>query len=389
MIRYSKNVAALTPSATLALRARAKKLQSEGRSIVDLSAGEPEYPTPAVACEAGIQSIRDGHTGYPPTAGIPALREAIVDYVAETTDHPSGSAADVVVSAGVKQALFNVSFCLFEAGDEVLVPAPYWPTYLAIIRLAGATPVVVPTSFEQGFRLDPDALETARTDRTVGLMLNSPGNPSGAVYPLDVMAQVASWADRHGIWTLSDEIYRRLCFIGDRAPSIFDVEDRSERVVMLDGVSKSFAMTGWRIGFSLGPTEVMGKVSALQSQTTSGAAAPSQYAAAAMYGERDQRESAIGYFYDKIAARRDAAAVTLSGLSRLNAPKPDGGIYVFAQLADGGDSKSVAEDLLMNAGVACVPGDPFGAPGFLRFNLAVAEDTLDEGLRRLTAYFGE
>ena len=387
MIRYSDNVGTLTPSATLALRARAKQLQAEGRSVVDLSAGEPEFPTPAVASESAIQSIHDGHTGYPPTAGIPRLREAIASYLAQTTEHPTGSAADVIVSAGVKQALFNVVFCLFQAGDEVLVPAPYWPSYPAIIRLAGATPVVVPTACEDGWRLDPGALERARTDRTVGLMLNSPGNPSGAVYPVDVMTEVASWASRHGVWILSDEIYRRLCYLEEPATSVFDVAERSERVVLLDGVSKSFAMTGWRVGFAVGPGELIARTSALQSQTTSGAASASQYAAAAMYDQREEREAAIRKHRNLIAARRDTAATALAGLSRLESPKPDGAIYLFARLVDGSDSRAVAEDLLLNAGVACVPGDPFGAPGFLRFNLAVAEDTLAEGLHRLTAYF--
>jgi len=293
-----------------------------------------------------------------------------------------------MVSAGVKQALFNVAFCLFQAGDEVLVPAPYWPSYLAIIRLAGATPVVVPTSHENGFRLDPEALENVRTERTVGLMLNSPGNPSGAVYPFEDMRDVASWASRHGVWILSDEIYRRLCYLDEAAPSVFDLPDRSDRVVLLDGVSKSFAMTGWRVGFAVGPGELIKKTSALQSQTTSGAAAPSQYAAAAMYANVSERETAIQEYKHVIAARRDLACDTLAGLARLDAPRPDGAIYLFARLTDGGDSKTVAEDLLMNAGVACVPGDPFGAPGFLRFNLAVAEDTLTEGLRRLEAFFG-
>jgi aspartate aminotransferase len=389
MIPFSENISTLTPSATLALSARAKQLQAEGRSVIDLSAGQPEFPTPAVASEAAIQSIHDGRTGYPPTAGIPSLRQAIVDYLAQTTEHSHCAVGDVIVSAGVKQALFNVAFCLFQAGDEVLVPAPYWPTYPAIIRLAGATPVIVPTAYEDGFQLDPEALERARTDRTVGLMLNSPGNPSGAVYSLDVLTDVASWASRHGIWILSDEIYRRLCYISESAPSVYDVADRAERVVLLDGVSKSFAMTGWRIGFAVGPSELIAKASALQSQTTSGAASPSQYAAAAMYGDVESREAAIREYRGLIADRREMAAEALAGLTRLETPKPDGAIYLFTRLSDGGDSMAVAEDLLMNGGVACVPGDPFGAPGFLRFNLAVEEDTLAEGLRRLTAFFGE
>ena len=181
-MRFSKNIASLVPSATLAISARAKKMRAAGESVINLSAGEPSFPTPDVAIQAGLEYVRSGKAGYPPTPGIPGLRTAVASYVNQTTAHEGVEPSNVLISAGVKQALFNACFCLFESGDEVLVPAPYWPTYLATLELAGATPVVVPTRWEEGFRLDVATLERLRTPATRGLFLNSPGNPSGDVY---------------------------------------------------------------------------------------------------------------------------------------------------------------------------------------------------------------
>ncbi|MFQ5746855.1 MAG: pyridoxal phosphate-dependent aminotransferase [Gemmatimonadota bacterium] len=386
-MRFSSHVSSLEPSATLALRARARRLAAEGRSVVDLSAGEPTFPTPTFAAEAAVESIRAGRTGYPPTQGIPELRTAIADYLAGTTAHGALAPEDVLVSCGAKQALFNCVFSLIDAGEEVLVPAPFWPSYDPIVRFAGGRPVVVPTRWQEGFVVDPAALEAARTPATRALILNSPANPTGAVIPEERLSEIAAWCDRHGIWLLADEIYRRLSYGEGAAPSVLDLapDVRGERIVMLGGVSKSFSMTGWRIGFAAGPGGLIARATALQSQTTSAAAGPSQYAAAAAYASRE-REPTIGEFVRILGERRRLGLELLGQVPGFRLVPPDGAIYLFPRVPDGVASAALAEGLLERAGVACVPGDAFGAPGFLRFNFAVREKELREGLERTRAY---
>lgn len=384
---FSTNVAQLEPSATLALAARARKLKSRGVPIVDLSAGEPQYPSPAFAARAAIDAIASGKTGYPPTPGLPELRSAIAGYLAETTGEAGIDPAQVIVGAGVKQALFNCCYTLFGPGDEVLVPSPYWPSYPTIVRLAGAEPVTVSTTWEDEFLVSVDQLESARTDRTRGLLLNSPANPSGAVYDLQRLGAILAWAREHGLWVLSDEIYRRLEY-GGRVPSVFDVPERSERTVLLDGVSKAFCMPGFRIGYAVGPAELIKKMGDLQGQTTSGAVGPSQVAAAAALGRSEPREAFISDLLDTLGELRDLGLGALGEIDALEVRPPSGALYFYARLRDRGTpSLEVAEKLLTEANVACVPGEPFGSPGHVRFNFAVEKSVLEEGLRRIAAFF--
>jgi len=387
-VEFSANVARLEPSATLALAARARELRARGVPVVDLSAGEPKYPTPGYAARAGIEAIEAGRTGYPPTPGVPELRAAIARYLAETTAATGVSPGEVLVSAGVKQALFNCCYCLFGPGDEVLVPAPYWPSYTTIVELARATPVIVESDWESGFLIDPDRLEAARTPRTRGLLLNSPGNPTGAVYDSAALAAIVRWSERHGIWVLSDEIYRRLTY-GDPAPSLFDVPDRSPRTVLLDGVSKAFCMPGWRIGYAVSSPDLVARAADLQGQTTSGAVGPSQEAAAAALGRTTEREEFVRGLVARLRGLRDTGVAALAELEALDVRAPAGALYFYVRLRDGGrTSMEVAEALLREHAVACVPGEPFGSPGHLRFNFAVEEAELEEGLQRIRTFFG-
>lgn len=384
---FSPNVATLKPSATLALAARARALRAEGVPVVDLSAGEPKFGTPEYAARAGIESIRAGKTGYPPTQGLPELREAVAAYLAESTAAGGIDPAQVLVSAGVKQALFNVCYSLFGEGDEVLVLAPYWPSYPTIVELTGATPVVVDTTWDEGFLATPDRLEGARTSRTRGLLLNSPGNPTGSVYDLEALTSIASWAEEHGIWVISDEIYRRLRY-ENPVPSLLDVPELTERAVHLDGVSKSFCMPGWRIGYAVGPRDLIKKAADLQSQTTSGAVGPSQYAATAALGQSELREDWVRRLTQRLAGLRDRGLEGLGALSALDVRSPPGGLYFYARLHDPATgSLEVAERLLKEEAVACIPGEPFGSPGHLRFNFAVEEEVLEEGLARIRSFF--
>lgn len=386
-MEFSANVTRLEPSATLALAARARGLKARGVPVIDLSAGEPKYRTPGYAARAGIEAIEAGRTGYPPTPGLPDLRGAIARYLVETTAASEVSPGSVVVSAGVKQALFNCCFCLFGPGDEVLVPAPYWPSYPTIVELARATPVVVESDWESGFLVDPDRLEQARTPHTRGLLLNSPGNPTGAVYDVDSLAGIVEWADRHGIWVLSDEIYRRLSY-GNPAPSLFDLPGPYPRGVLLDGVSKAFCMPGWRIGYAVGPRELLARTADLQGQTTSGAVGPSQEAAAAALGRSEEREAFVRDLVTRLGGLRERGVAALSELDALGVRAPAGALYFYVRLEDTGRaSMDVAEALLGEQAVACVPGEPFGSPGHLRFNFAVEEAELEEGLARIRTFF--
>jgi aspartate aminotransferase len=388
-VNFSPNVSALKPSATLALAARAKELKRSGIPVVDLSAGEPAYGTPPYAADAGIQAIRDGHTGYPPTPGTLSLREAIASYLVETTGASEVDPAGVLVSAGVKQALFNCAYVLFGSGDEVLIPSPYWPSYPSIVELAGARPVIVETTWEEGFVPTPASLEAARTENTRGLMINSPSNPTGAVYDQDQFGAIANWCDEHGIWLFSDEIYRRMSYECS-APSTYDLGAAPERMVLFDGVSKAFCMPGWRIGFAVGPAEVMKKAADLQSQTTSGAMHPAQHAAAAALGQSAVREEWIGTLVHRLAGLRAQGLELLSDVAGVEVFPPDGAIYFFVKLTDAkapANSLEVAEQLLQEAQVASIPGEPLGSPGYLRFNFAVEEDVLEEGLTRVREFF--
>ncbi|WP_419162072.1 pyridoxal phosphate-dependent aminotransferase [Candidatus Palauibacter sp.] len=385
---FSSNVAQLEASPTLALAARARKLKADGVDVVDLSAGEPQYPAPAYAARAGIRAVEEGKTGYPPTAGLPELRDAIARYLRETTASATVDPASVIVGAGVKQALFNCCYALFEPGHEVLVPAPYWPSYPAIVGLSGAEPVVIDTGWDTAFLPSVEDLEAARTPHTRGLMLNSPGNPTGAVIPGDLLRDILMWADRHGIWVLSDEIYRRLSYDGP-APSVFDVAERGERTVLLDGLSKAFCMPGFRIGYAVGPPDLVRKMSDLQGQTTSGAVGPSQYSAAAALGESGAREAFVADLVSKLARLRDLGLTAFNGIGAIEAKPPDGALYFYGRLADpAASSLAVAEQLLVEASVACMPGEPFGSPGYLRFNFAVEPEVLEEGMTRLADFFG-
>jgi aspartate/methionine/tyrosine aminotransferase len=386
-VQFSVNVAQLEPSATLALAARARQLKAEGVPVVDLSAGEPKFPAPGFAMRAAMDAIAAGRTGYPPTPGLPELREAVSQYLEETTSRGPIDPTGVLVGAGVKQALFNCSYALFGPGDEVQIPAPYWPSYTAIVQLAGATPVIVDSTWNDGFLVDVDQLEAARTDRTRGLFLNSPGNPTGAVYDTTTLTAILEWADRHGIWVLSDEIYRRLGYV-DAVPSVFDVDGVPERVVLLDGISKAFCMPGFRIGYAVGPHELIKKASDLQGQTTSGAVGPSQMAAAAALGRTEEREAFLADLVGKLTLRREQGLAGLQKIEALEVRPPDGSIYFYARLVDDSrTSMDVAEALLRDHAVASVPGEPFGSPGYLRFNFAVERETLDEGIRRIGDFF--
>ncbi|HJR53488.1 MAG TPA: pyridoxal phosphate-dependent aminotransferase [Gemmatimonadota bacterium] len=382
------NLAGIEESATLGMTARAAALAREGRSVVSLSAGEPDFATPEYIREAGVRAIRDGHTHYPPAAGLRALREAIATHVADVDGAPCAS-AEVLVSAGAKQALFEAFFTLFGPGDRVLVPAPFWVSYPAMARLARAEPVIVETRAEDGWKLTPETLEDAGADGARGLVLNSPSNPTGAMYDaaeLDALLEVAA---RHGIWIVSDEIYREIRYREPYA-SLAAWRGEYDRIVVVDGFSKAYAMTGWRVGYAVGPADVVEAMTTLQGHVNTNTALPCQYAALAALAEEAARRAAVGAMVEAFAARRALLLSAFEGVPGIHPLPPDGAFYLWVDArqwcaALGGDSEALCYDLLDHEGLALVPGSAFGVEGYVRLSFAAAEPVLEDAVGRLAA----
>lgn len=389
-MEFSQNVSALQPSATIAVSTLAKKLRAEGRDIVDLSAGQPDFDTPAFIAEAGIQGIKDGYTRYTPTPGIPALREAIAaTYQARTGKKTDGSW--IVVSSGAKHSLFNAIFTLFGPGEEVLVPVPYWTSYPEIVGLSRAKTVPVLGSEDLDFRLTPQELQAAATSQSRGLLLCSPSNPSGAVYSLDELGAISEWARDRGIWIIADEIYRLINFKGEGpAPSILDLPEESRApFVVVDGASKAFAMTGWRIGHSYSDPAVAKKMADLQSHMTSNPSSPAQMAALAAYKDWQRSMGEVGRMVEAFRRRRDLATRLFDDLlPGFSYVKPDGAFYLYFRVdslfgEDMEGSGAVCTWLLEEAEIALVPGIAFGDDRYVRMSYATSDQLLEEGIRRL------
>ncbi len=380
--RRAKRIAAMEISEIVQLSERAAALRAAGKDVVALSTGEPDFPTPAHVIEAAHNAALAGKTRYPATLGTPDLRDAI----ARGNDVRR---AEVIVSTGAKQVLANAMLATLDAGDEVIMPAPYWTSYSDIVAMAGGTPVVLPCGMEQGFKLRPEQLEAAITPRTRWLMLNSPSNPSGAIYNADEQRALADVLDRHPhVMSLVDEIYAHLSFepftsFKQIAPEL------AERMLVVNGVSKAYSMTGWRIGWGIGPADLIRAMGAVQGQITSGACSISQAAAlAALTGD----QALLGDRLQRLRQRRDKVVAALNALPGVHCPTPDGAFYVFPNIAGAMEMGGYASDadlcsaLLDEAGVAIVPGRAFGLPGHARLSFAYADAELDAGLDRMSAH---
>ncbi|MCJ7627861.1 MAG: pyridoxal phosphate-dependent aminotransferase [Longimicrobiales bacterium] len=388
-MEFSENIGRLQPSATLAVSALAKQLKAEGRDIIDLSAGEPDFDTPEWISNAAVQGIRDGKTRYTQAPGMPQLRKAI----ARDLHLRFGKEVDwngVVVSNGAKHSLFNACFSLFGPGDEVLIASPYWTSYPQMVTLSRAEPVFVSGAEERDFLLTPEDLESAFSDRTKGLILCSPSNPTGGVYAYEELRAVAEWARDRGVWLLADEIYHYINFEGDGAAAgILDLPQESlGPFVLIDGVSKAFAMTGWRIGFTYSSVDLAKKMSAFQSHTTSNPASPSQEAALAAFSDRDRVGADVRRMVEAFRRRRDLVASLFDELlPGLPYVKPHGAFYLYFRVdslfREGmTDSSAVCTWLLEKAGIAMVPGVAFGDDRYVRMSYATSDALLDDGIRR-------
>lgn len=389
--RISRRVAAIAPSATLAVDAKAKALKAAGEPVIGFGAGEPDFATPAHIVEAAIAACSDPASHrYSPAPGLPALREAI----AAKTMRDSGfevSPEQVVVTNGGKHAVYNTAQVLLDAGDEMLLPAPYWTTYPEPVALAGATTTVLPTDAASGFRVTVDQLESARTARTKALMFVSPSNPTGAVYPRDEIEAIGAWAAEHGIWILADEIYEHLVYGDAEHHSMATlVPEIADRCVILNGVAKTYAMTGWRVGWLIAPLDVAKAASTLQSHQTSNVANVAQKAAlAAVSGPLD----AVVEMRTAFDRRRRTMVELLGAIDGVECLEPEGAFYAFPSFEGvlgreiGGriptTTLELADILLEEAKVAIVPGEAFGAPGYARLSFALGDDDLAEGIGRI------
>ncbi len=390
-MEYSPNISLLRPSATIAVSSLAKRLRAEGRDIIDLSAGEPDFDTPAWISEAAIEGIHAGKTRYTPTPGMPELRRAIAGYLESVAGRPLNWEG-VVVGNGAKQSLFNVVFALFGPGDEVLVATPYWTSYPQMVSLARAEPVTVSGSPDRNFLLTPADLDAACTDRTKGLMLCSPCNPTGAVYSQEELQAITEWARDRDVCLVVDEIYREIYFGDDRAaaPSILELpEGALGQHVLIDGASKAFAMTGWRIGFSYSDVETAKKLNSLQSHTTSNAAAPSQMAALSAFGDPARARGAAQEMVAAFRRRRDLVAGLLRDLlPELAFVEPTGAFYFFIRVdslfRDGiAGSAELCTWFIEETGVAMVPGVAFGDDRYVRISFATSDELLQEAIERV------
>lgn len=389
--KLSRNLEHLRPSETMAISQEAQRRKAAGEDVIDLSAGEPDFGTPKLASEAGIKAIQQGKTHYPPNAGILELRAAAARQLSLLSGGRPVNADNVVVSSGAKQSIFNACFALFGPGDKVLVPAPAWVSYPQMIHLARATPVLVPGDVEWSLKVSADDLEAAADASTAGLILSSPVNPTGAVYTRAELKSIVEWARKRNAWVISDEIYRRIHYGSGPAPSVLDLpDDLLERVVVVSGVSKTYAMTGWRIGFAVAPAQVAKAMAAFQTHVTSGASHPAQYAAAAALTD-ERVEADVGRMIEAFRNRRDlVVSYFREHLAGVEFVEPLGAFYFFFRV-DGffGDGLSSAagfcERLLAEQAVALVPGEGFGDPRWVRMSYAASERDLERALERISS----
>ena len=389
--RISTRIAAIAPSATLAVDAKAKALQAAGEAVIGFGAGEPDFPTPEAIVEAAVAACRDPRNHkYSPAAGLPDLREAIAVKTARDSGYEV-TASQILVTNGGKHALFNSFATLLDPGDEVLLPAPYWTTYPESIALAGGVPVAIGTTAASGFRVTIEQLDAACTPATKALVFVSPSNPTGAVYDPAEIEAIGRWAVERGLWVVTDEIYEHLTY-GDATfasmPNL--VPELADRCVVVNGVAKTYAMTGWRVGWMIAPTDVIAASTNLQSHATSNVDNIAQRAAlAAVSGDL----AAVDMMRAAFDRRRTTMVSMLSAIDGVVCPVPQGAFYCFPYVdgllgrSYGGSTPTTslefADLLLDEAKVAVVPGEAFGAPGYLRFSFALGDEALVEGISRI------
>nr|WP_287412091.1 pyridoxal phosphate-dependent aminotransferase [Pseudodesulfovibrio sp.] len=383
-MRISDRLTRIKPSATLAVNAKALELRAQGREVISLAVGQPDFDTPAHVCDAAKAALDEGFTRYTPVPGIPELREAVAGYY--TKFYGAKACADnAIVSNGGKQVLYNLLMAVVNPGDEVLIPAPYWVSYPAMVQLVDGVSVFVPTTAEEKYLVTVEALEAARTDKTRVLALNSPSNPTGCCYTQEQLEAIAKWARDNDIFIISDEVYDRLVYAPFEPVSLAKTwEAYPETIAIVGALSKSFCMTGWRVGYALAHEGLVKAMSKIQGQSTSNINSITQKAAlAALNGPWD----IVDEMKEAFVRRRDLAYEIITGWGA-KCPKPDGAFYLFPVLdqfytEDAPDSAAMCTKILEEAGVALVPGSAFGDDKCIRFSYAVDDETLKDALSRV------
>jgi aspartate aminotransferase len=381
---------AVSPSLTLAMNSRAKQMKGEGIDVISFAAGEPDFPTPPHIREAGKRAIDECKTYYTPASGIPELKAAVVKKLREENGL-SYEMDEVIISCGAKHSVYNALSALVDEGDEVIIPAPYWVSYSEMVSMCGGASVFVPSREDNGFKIRPEDLHEAVTPKARVLILNSPCNPTGAVYGRDELLELARFLQETEIIVLSDEIYEKIVYDGNEHVSIASLtETMKDRTVVVNGMSKAYSMTGWRIGYAAGPSQVIQAVGKMQGHTTGNPASISQYAS--LHGlEADS--SFIGEWVEEFKRRKDYVVRSLNGMEGVSCFDPQGAFYVFPRV-DGLLGKvygtrrvdttvELAYYLLEEGRIAVVPGEAFGAPGHIRLSYATSMANIEEGLKRL------
>ena len=396
MLQISRRAAQIAPSATLAIDARAKALKAEGKDVVGFGAGEPDFDTPAYIREAAHRAIDEGKTRYTPVAGTLSLRKKI----AEKFLKDNGLAYDpaqIIVSSGAKQSIFTALSVMVNDGDEVLIPSPYWVSYPEMVKMVGGVPVCVPCRHEDGFRVRPEEIARRVTPKTKVLILNSPSNPNGCVLPRETLEEIAAIAVEKEFYVISDEIYEKLLYDGCEHVSIASLGEKiKEQTVVVNGASKAYAMTGWRIGYAAGPLEIIKAMSAFQSHAASNANSIAQYATEAALSGGEEELAGMVRAFDE---RRKLICSLVNAVPGLAADLPHGAFYVMMDVrgvlgkrCDGSvidSSNAFATLLLESKCVAVVPGEAFGEPGFVRLSYAVSEEKIREGVRRMAEFVAQ
>jgi aspartate/methionine/tyrosine aminotransferase len=397
MARISARIASISESATLAVDAKAKALKAEGRPVIGFGAGEPDFPTPDYIVQAAAAACKEPRFHkYTPAGGLPELKEAVAEKTLRDS-HFEVAGSQVLITNGGKHAVYEAFATLLDPGDEAILPAPYWTTYPEAIKLAGGVPVIVTADETTGYLVDVEQLEAARTEKTKLLLLCSPSNPSGAVYSREQLQAIGEWALANDVWVVTDEIYEHLVYGDARFHSLPAlVPELADRIVVLNGVAKTYAMTGWRVGWLVGPADVVKAAGNLQSHATSNVSNVAQAAAlAALSGSMDAVEQ-MRVVFDR---RRQTIVRMLNDIPGIDCPEPSGAFYAYPSVkgALGKDirgrraetSTELAEIVLEEAEVAVVPGEAFGTPGYFRLSYALGDDDLQEGVGRIAALLGE
>jgi len=387
-VQLAARVNRISISPTAAVLAAAEKLRAQGVDLADFGPGEPDFPTPEHIQQAAIRAMKEGRTKYTPTAGIGPLRDEICKWHA-TQFGSSYTVPECIVTSGGKHAIFNAFCSLLEKGDEVLIPAPYWVTYPDIVLFTGATPVPIMTDASDGFRLRAEQVARAITPKTRLLIVNSPSNPSGAVIPNDEFEKIYEVCRAKNVWVMTDECYSHFVYGKGKPYSLASVAGSKPNIIVTGSLSKTFAMTGWRVGYALAPEQLTSAMIKLQSQSTSNTTSIAQYAALeALTGPMDTVTAMLAEY----SRRRDRIVAGLRAIPGVTCVEPGGAFYAYpsiaAHLGNGvADSTALAKLLLEKQHLVCVPGDAFGTPGYIRLSYATSIDRIEEGLRRLEKFF--